>query len=165
MKDSDYSNLFKDELAKLNLLFYQFERIMCITFPEIYTYLKKNNITPGYYISPWFITLFTDAFIDDPKDNNKEVIMKIIDTFIIGGWKGIIRVGMSLIKNNESKIMNTPIEELLNYLTCEIIKTKYFDKNNSAEIMKAYLKYKINGEMLADTESQYMMKKSLTKLE
>ena len=165
MKDSDYSNLFKDELAKLNLLFYQFERIMCITFPEIYTYLKKNNITPGYYISPWFITLFTDAFIDDPKDNNKEVIMKIIDTFIIGGWKGIIRVGMSLIKNNESKIMNTPIEELLNYLTCEIIKTKYFDKNNSAEIMKAYLKYKINGEMLAETESQYMMKKSLTKLE
>lgn len=51
--DTDYSNLnlFKNDLQKLNLLFYQFERILSNSLEEIYFYLKNNNITPGYFIS------------------------------------------------------------------------------------------------------------------
>ena len=92
MIDSDYSNLFKNELEKLNLLFYQFERIVSNTLSEIYFYLKNNNITPGYFVSPWFITIFTDAFIDKAEENNKKIIMKIFDLFILSGWKAIIKI-------------------------------------------------------------------------
>ena len=165
MLDSDYSNLFKNELEKLNLLFYQFERILSNSLPEIYFYLKNNNITPGYFVSPWFITLFTDAFIDKAEINNKKIIMKVFDLFIFGGWKAIIKVGMSLLKFNEYKILNTPIEELLNYLTNDIIKTKYFEKDNINDIMNASIKFKINGKILDDTEKQYSLKKALPALE
>ena len=165
MLDSDYSNLFKNELEKLNLLFYQFERILSNSLPEIYFYLKNNNITPGYFISPWFITLFTDAFIDKTEINNKKIIMKVFDLFILGGWKAIIKIGMSLLKFNEYKILNTPIEELLNYLTNDIIKSKYFEKNNINDIMYASIKFKINGKILDDTEKQYSLKKALPALE
>ena len=165
MIDSDYSNLFKNELEKLNLLFYQFERILSNSLPEIYFYLKNNNITPGYFVSPWFITLFTDTFVDEAKSNNKKIIMIIFDLFILGGWKAIIKVGMSLLKYNEYKILNTPIEELLNYLTNDIIKSKYFEKDNINEVMKASFKFKINSKIFEDTEKQYNLKKALPTLE
>ena len=165
MIDSDYSNLFKNDLEKLNLLFYQFERILSNSLPEIYFYLKNNNITPGYFVSPWFITLFTDAFIDEAKNNNKKIIMIIFDLFILGGWKAIIKVGMSLLKYNEYKILNTPIEELLNYLTNDIIKSKYFEKDNINGVMNASIKFKINGKIFEDTENQYNLKKKLPALE
>ena len=165
MLDSDYSNLFKNELEKLNLLFYQFERILSNSLPEIYFYLKNNNITPGYFVSPWFITLFTDAFLDKAEINNKKIIMKVFDLFILGGWKAIIKIGMSLLKFNEYKILNTPIEELLNYLTNDIIKSKYFEKDNINDVMYASVKFKINGKILEDTENQYSLKKALPALE
>ena len=165
MIDSDYSNLFKNELEKLNLLFYQFERILSNTLPEIYFYLKNNNITPGYFVSPWFITIFTDAFVDKAEENNKKIIMKIFDLFILSGWKAIIKIGISLLKYNESKIISTPIEELLNYLTNDIIKSKYFEKDNINDVMNASIKFKINGLILSETEKQYNMKKVLPKLE
>ena len=163
--DSDYSNLFKNDLQKLNLLFYQFERILSNSLPEIYFYLKNNNITPGYFVSPWFITIFTDAFVDKAELNNKKIIMKIFDLFILGGWKAIIKIGMSLLKYNECKILNTPIEELLNYLTNDIIKSKYFEKDNINDVMNASIKFKINGKILEDTETQYNLQKALPPLE
>ena len=165
MIDSEYSNLFKNELEKLNLLFYQFERVLSSTLPEIYFYLKNNNITPGYFISPWFITLFTDAFIDKESENNKKNIMKVFDLFILSGFKAIIKIGISLLKYNESKIISTPIEELLNYLTNDIIKSKYFEKDNIKDILKSSIKFKINGAIMDETQKQFTMKKSLPKLE
>ena len=74
--------------------------------------------------------------------------MKIFDLFILGGWKAIIKIGMSLLKFNECKILNTSIEELLNYLTNDIIKSKYFDKDNIKEVMSAVIKFKINRKIL-----------------
>lgn len=165
MIDSDYSNLFKNELVKLNILFYQFERILSINLPEIYFYLKNNNITPGYFISPWFITLFTDAFIDKVELNNKKIIMKIFDLFILNGWKAIINIGMSLLQFNENIILSKPIEELLNYLTNDIIKSKYFDKDNVNEVMNASIKFKVNGKILEETQKQYNLMKALPTLE
>ena len=163
--DSDYSNLFKNELEKLNILFYQFDRILSNTLPEIYNYLKNNKITPGFFISPWFITIFTDAFVDKEEINNKKIIMKIFDQFILGGWKAIVKIGLSLLKYNEIRILNTPIEELLNYLTNDIIKSTYFDKDNLDDVMNASIKFKINGTILNDTEKQYYIQKKLAPLE
>jgi len=165
MIDSDYSNLFKNELERLNILFYQFERILSNTLPEIYFYLINNNITPGYFVSPWFITLFTDAFIDKESDNNKKNIMKVFDLFIFSGFKAITKIGISLLKYNESKIISTPIEELLNYLTNDIIKSKYFEKGNINDILNSSIKFKINGIIISETEKQFYMKKSLPKFE
>jgi hypothetical protein len=165
MIDSDYSNLFKNELERLNILFYQFERILSNTLPEIYFYLINNNITPGYFVSPWFITLFTDAFIDQESDNNKKNIMKVFDLFIFSGFKAITKIGISLLKYNESKIISTPIEELLNYLTNDIIKSKYFEKGNINDILNSSIKFKINGIIISETEKQFNMKKNLPKFE
>ena len=58
---SDYGNLFLKELENLKEYFYVFERILDILLPELYNHLKLNNIKVSFFISPWFITLFTDT--------------------------------------------------------------------------------------------------------
>ena len=165
MIDSVYSTLFKNELEKLNILFYQFERILSYMLPEIYGYLKNNKITPGFFISPWFITIFCDAFVDKEDINNKKIIMKIFDLFIFGGWKAIIKIGIYLLKYNEVKILKTPMEELLNYLTNDIIKSKFFEKDNLNSVVKAAFMIKIKNNILIQTEEQYKNQKNLPPLE
>ena len=91
--------------------------------------------------------------------------MKVFDLFILSGFKAIIKIGISLLKYNESKIISTPIEELLNYLTNDIIKSKYFEKDNIKDILKSSIKFKINGAIMDETQKQFTMKKSLPKLE
>ena len=165
MIDSVYPSLFKNELENLNILFYQFERILSITLPEIYSYLKDNKITPGFFVSPWFITIFTDAFKDKKDINNKKIIMKIFDLFIFKGWKAIIMMGISLLKYNEIRLLKTSIEELLNFLTNDIIKTKFFDKDNLNSVMKACFEFKIPRKILDEINEQCKIKKSLPSLE
>ena len=165
MIDSVYPSLFKNELENLNILFYQFERILSITLPEIYSYLKDNKITPGFFVSPWFITIFTDAFKDKKDINNKKIIMKIFDLFIFKGWKAIIMMGISLLKYNEIRLLKTSIEELLNFLTNDIIKTKFFDKDNLNSVMKACFEFKIPKKILDEINEQCKIKKCLPSLE
>ena len=164
MIDSVYSTLFKNDLEHLNILFYQFERVLSHVLPEIYCYLKNNKITPGFFVSPWFITIFTDTFVDKQEINNKKIIMKIFDLFIFEGWKAIIKIGISLLKYNELKILKTPIEELLNYLTNDIIKSKFFEKDNLNGILKASFEIKIGKNLLDEITEQYKIKKNLPSL-
>ena len=91
--------------------------------------------------------------------------MKVFDLFIFSGFKAIIKIGISLLKYNESKIISTPIEELLNYLTNDIIKSKFFEKDNNNDILNSSILFKINGIIISETEKQFKMKKSLPKFE
>ena len=56
---TDYGKLFIDDLAKLKKYFYVFERLLNVLLPELDYYLKINKIDANYFVSPWFITLFT----------------------------------------------------------------------------------------------------------
>ena len=87
--------------------------------------------------------------------------MKIFDLFIFGGWKAIIKIGIALLKYNELKILKTPIEELLNFLTNDIINSKFFDKDNLNDVVKASFEIKIGRSTLEDITEQYNMKKNL----
>ena len=165
MKGSVYPSLFINELEKLNIIFYQFERILSHYYPEIYFYLIENKITPGFFASPWFITIFTDTFIDKKEINNKKIIMKIFDLFIFEGWEAIIKIGINLLKFNEVKILKTPMEELLNFLTNDIIKSKFFDKDNLNCVVEAELKIIIEQNILDEINEQYQLKKSLPSLD
>ena len=164
MLGSVYPSLFINELEKLNIIFYQFERLLSHYIPEVYFYLKENKITPGFFASPWFITIFTDAFIDKKEINNKETIMKIFDLFIFEGWEAIIKVGINLLKFNEIKILKTPMEELLNFLTNDIIKSDYFGKNNLNCAIEAELEICIENNILEEINEQNNLKKSLPSL-
>ena len=165
MLGSVYPSLFINELEKLNIIFYQFERLLSHYLPEVYFYLIENKITPGFFASPWFITIFTDTFIDKKEINNKEIVMRIFDLFIFEGWEAIIKVGINLLKFNEIKILKTPMEELLNFLTNDVIKSDYFGKNNLNCAIEAELEICYENNIIEEINEQNKLKKSLPSLD
>jgi len=158
---SDYGSLFMNELAVLKSYFYVFERIIDILLPELYNHLKQNNIKVSFFISPWFITLFTDTYLNIKNRENPKVLMRIWDLFLFSGCKSILKVGIALLKNFEQKIMTLTFEGLLRFLIGEIPKSEFFQNDYYDNLMKTYYNFKIESELISNIESEYQIKKEL----
>jgi hypothetical protein len=160
---TDYGKLFIKDLEKLKKFFYVFGRLLNILLPEIYLYLKDNKIDVSYFVSPWFITLFTNTFQNIKDKNNPKILLRIFDLFFFSGWKSIIKIGISLLKNYESTIMNLTFEELLHFLIGNILKSDFFQNENYDQLMQISINFKIKNSLISDIENEYEMKKKLAK--
>ena len=162
LKNSEYSNLFKNDLEKMNVLFYQFDRILNLYLPEIYLFFKASSINSGYFVSPWFITMFTNAFNDDKIKNNAKSIMLIWDLFIFCGWKSIMKIGIILLKEKERFIMEKLSECLLPFLTGEIFKTEIMDSEHFEKLMDLCKNsdFNIPSKLFDDLDKEYKFKKN-----
>jgi hypothetical protein len=158
---SDYGNLFMKDLANLKSYFYVFERILDILLPELYNHLKMNNIKVSFFISPWFITLFTDTYLNIKNRENPKVLMRIWDLFLFSGCKSILKVGISLLKNFEEKIMTLSFEELLKFLIADLPTSEFFQNDYYDNLMKTYYNFKIESELISNIENEYQIKKEL----
>ena len=159
---TDYCGLINNDLLQLNSFFYCFERLLNIMFPEMYNYLKSVNISVNYFLSPWFITIFTNAFFyDKEKNNNIKIIVRIFDIFIFSGWKAIFKIGISLIKNYSAKSFTLNYEKLVNYLNNELIRTTFFKNENINEIMNVWINLKISKKLINKLCKEYDMKKTI----
>ena len=105
LTSTTYGDLFLDDLSRLNKYFYVFERLIFIYLPEISMHLKNKELSVRYFISPWFITLFTNSFKNIKNQQNPKILKWIFDLFIINGWKSILKIGLCLIKHFEIKIL------------------------------------------------------------
>ena len=160
---TDYGKLFVDDLAKLKKYFYVFGRLLNVLLPELDYYLKDNKVDVSYFVSPWFITLFTNTFQNIKDKNNPKILLRIFDLFFFSGWKSIIKIGISLLKNYENIIMTLTFEELLQFLIGNILKSDFFQKENFDQLMRIKINFKIKSGLIADIENEYEMKKKLDK--
>ena len=160
---TDYGKLFIDDLAQLKKYFYVFGRLLNVLLPELDYYLKENKIDVSYFVSPWFITLFTNTFQNIKDQSNPKILLRIFDLFFFSGWKSIIKIGISLLKNYENIIMTLTFEELLQFLIGNILKSDFFQKENFDQLMRIKINFKIKSGLIADIENEYEMKKKLDK--
>ena len=160
---TDYGKLFIKDLEKLKKYFYVFGRLMNVLLPELDFYLKDNKIDVSYFVSPWFITLFTNTFQNIKDAKNPKILLRILDLFFFSGWKSIIKIGISLLKNYESTIMNLTFEELLRFLIGNDLKSDFFQNENYEQLMQIQINFKIKNSLISDIENEYEMKKKLAK--
>ena len=162
LKNTEYINLFKDDLVKMNELFYQFDRFINLYLPELYIFFKVSSISSGYFISPWFITLFTNAFIDIDEKKNDKTIMMIWDLFIFSGWKSLIKIGIILLKIKEKFIVGKLSECLLPFLTGEILKSEIMDCEHFEQLRELCSRsdFKISNKLFEDIQKEYEIKKN-----
>ena len=158
---TDYCGLIVNDLLKLNSFFYCFERLLNITFPEMNSFFKNINVNGGYFLSPWFITLFTNAFIDEPGKDNLKLMIKIFDLFLLSGWKAIFKIGISLIKNNSIKIFSLPYDQLIHYLNNDIIHSDFFKNDNYKELINISLNFKISNNLINNLCKEFEMKTNI----
>ena len=149
---TNYGNLIIDEFSLMKKYFYVFERLINLYLPELSILLKQNNVLPSYYISPWFITLFTHSFVE----NQIKVLLRIFDLFILDGWIAIIKIGLMLLKHYQKVLMEMNFEELLNFLINDL-KEKYdfFNNNNYEKFMELYQDIKIPKGLVSNIENEY----------
>ena len=161
LTSTKYGELFKDDLAQLKKFFYIFERLISIYIPELYNFFLDNNIKASYFISSWFITLFTNAFPHIKEKNNPQILLKIWDLFFYNGWKSIIITSISLLKIIESKIIIFPPEELLHFLIGEVIKDSFFDNENYNKFMYILINFKIENKLIDNLEKEFEIKRKM----
>lgn len=163
LMSTEYGQLFPNDLDKLKKIFYVFDRLLNILMPELYFYLKNNNITVSYFVSPWFITLFTNAFQYIKTQNNPKVLLRIWDLFLFDGWKSIIKIGISFVKHFETKLLQLTFEDLLQFLINDIIKSDFFQNANFDTLMFISVNMNIEENLILNIENEYEIKRKIEK--
>ena len=156
---TDYCSLIENDLAKLNKFFYCFERLLNITLPEMNNFLIHNNVKGAYFLSPWFITLFTISL--NQEYNNLEGFMKIFDMFLFSGWKAIFKIGISLIKNNAIKIFSLPDDKIVHFMNNELIYSDFFKNDYSGELINIFINFKLSNNLMEHLFEEYEQKQNI----
>ena len=161
LTSTDYGDLYSNDLKRLNKYFYVFERLIFIYLPEVYLHLTSTKISPKFFISPWFITLFTNAYKSIKGKGKPKVLIWILDSFIIGGWRAINKIGLCLMKHFEKKILNMDTDELLHFLINDIINYDFFKNENYNGLRSIYDNLQIENGLIENIENEYEIKMDL----
>ena len=138
--NTKYHEIFQDNFETLKTYFIIFEKILNINNPEIYYKFMDNKLMTNSYMSPWFITLFTDNIFIFKKDDPPKLVFFVIEKFILEGWSVILNCGFTLLEYCYEKIMILEKDKLISYVMNlmereEILKNENFDR-----IKQLYLK-------------------------
>ena len=158
---TNYSKLFSNNFDYMKKYFYVFERLINIYLPELDIVLRKHNVSPSFYITPWFITLFTHNY----SSNHNKVLIRIFDTFVLDGWTCIIRIGLLLLKYYQNYIFDLKFEEILQFLINEMNKKyDFFNNSNYNKFIELYHEMKIPKGLVSNIENEYELYKNVEKI-
>ena len=150
--NTKYHELFEDDFKTLKTFFHVFEKILNINWPEIYYKFVDCEIVPQFYLSSWFITLFSENEFIFNKNNLPKFIFFIIEKFIIEGWSVIFNCGFSILDYCHDKLLILDKENLYDYVM-NILNNENIMKNENFEKIKTiYMKNrKLLNEFSIDT--------------
>ena len=121
---------------------YIFQRLIEKHLNPVFENMTKHGVEPGYYASPWFITLFCSKV-----DIN--ISVKVIDLLFIDGFASIFRIAMSIIALKQDELTTASFEEMLLSLNCDL---RDIDKT---ELFSQYLKIVITPTEIAKINEEY----------
>ena len=158
--NTEYSLLFAKDLQKLKIFFYVFKRIISLFEPELSSFLNINNLQVDLFLAPWFITLFsgTHHFLRK-KEDNTPIVIRIIDFFILYGWKSSMSIGCALLHTYEKDIMKLDFEGLNRFLLNDILKQNFFLNENLYLLEKCMDEFKISKKLISNIEAEYNIEK------
>ena len=158
--NTEYSLLFEQDLQKLKVFFYVFKRILSLFEPELSSFLNINNLQVDLFLPPWFITLFSSAhhFLRKIEDNTS-IVIRIIDFFILYGWKSSMSIGCALLHTYEKEIMKLDFERLNKFLLNDILKQDFFLNKNINLLEKSMDEFKISKKLISNIEAEYYQDK------
>ncbi len=159
--NTEYSLLFEKDLQKLKIFFYVFKRIISLFEPELNSFLNVNNLQVDLFLPPWFITLFsgTHHFLRKIEDNSL-IVIRIIDFFILYGWKSSMSIGCALLHSYEKEIMKLDYEGLNRFLLNNILKQDFFLNKNINLVENCMNEFKISKKLISNIEAEYSQEKS-----
>ena len=144
---TEYIEIFSENMEKMQKYLYVVERLVYIYLPKIYSHLIDNNLELNFFVNPIFISLFTNIYASLP-ENDYSFLLQIWDDFILNGWKTIFTDILTILKQNENKILNLQGEDLMKYLTDGITNGEMFTVYNYDEFKKEKNKFQPSNQLL-----------------
>ena len=150
-----YSLIFDKDLRKLKVFFYVFDRIISLFEPELYSIFTINNVKVNFFMTPWFITLFTGShqYLKEDKDNSQYLI-RIFDNFIVSGWKAMMKVGIALLHSYENVLLSKKYEDMLEFLINDMLKSDFFTNQHLEVLENFFESIKISKKLIRNIESE-----------
>ena len=157
-ENTEYSLIFTKDLQKLKVFFYIFKRIISLYEPELSSHINSSGIDYNYFLPPWFITLFAGSHQhhNTENDDNSNLLIRILDNFILYGWKYMMEFCCVILHLYESYLMNLKYDEMMNFLINEILKSDFFGQKNIRLIEKSLDFYKIKKKLVKNIEAEYL---------
>lgn len=144
MEKYKINSFFKEGFVELKKANYKLIGLLKKFHFKIYEAFRLKHLNPSSHTNQWFLTLF---FINVRYEN----FVRIFDIFLLEGESKLIyRIGLSLLKLNEEKIVNAKeFDELMEIM-------KHLDDNITIEnLLDEAFELKINKKLLSEYEKQY----------
>ena len=145
-------DLYLPSLPGLIISLLQFESLIKLYLPSLYQHFVSQGISVQNYASEWFLSLF--CYILPLK-----LSLRIIDIFIIDGWKILFRAGLALLFKAKFKILsnNLSFDKILLFLKRKDIVKLLFNDDYDLFI-DICMKFKVTNRMLHETAVILMTK-------
>ena len=155
-----FSSLFQKGMSKLKTYFNLIDKLIYLYIPKIHFHFRKNQIIPDFFLSPYFITLFTHIYPYIQEKNNIFII-RVWDEFIINGWKSLFEVILTLLKIKEKIILNLEGDELVDYLVNKINKDDIFRNKNYETFEETKKCFVVTNELINIIEEDIKLSKKI----
>ena len=116
LKNTNYIEVFKNEMKDLVIYFKTFNKILELNFQDIYYSLKKKQILTQLYATQWFITFFNNDTEEFEKNKIPNFLILALESFLCYGFCGVLNVGLALILFNKDKIFKLSSSGLMKYM-------------------------------------------------
>ena len=161
-KKTEYNLIFAKDLEELKILFYVFKRVISLLEPELSSYFNSNGVDFNYFVSPWFITLFTGSHQNFKGENdNSPILIRILDNFIVSGLKSIMEVGCVALHSYENVLMSKRYEDMMQFLINDMLRSDFFSKKNT-DYIENFFTYKISKKLVKNLEEEFRQEQKLS---
>ena len=155
-----YDIIFKNRLSLLKEYFIILDKLIYLYLPKIHEKLIANKIQANLFVSPYFVTLFTNIYAFHP-DNANKFLLHCIDDFILNGWCSLFSTLICVLKYLERKILDLKPEELIKFLVNDIGKNELFIDDNFEIFYKLKKQYWISDELLDKLYEEIKLEKEI----
>ena len=164
-KSTEYPLIFEKDLQKLKAFFYVFNRIIQLFEPELASYFNMHGINTNIYLPPWLITLFTSShqYLRGENDNTK-ILIRILDNYIVSGWKSMICVSCALLHSYEDELMNKKYEVMIEFLVNELQKSEFFSNKNLEKLEEYFAAGIIKKKLIKNIEAEFVQDQKFKEL-
>lgn len=150
MEHYDLRACFLPDLSGLHVRIYQFRELLRQNLPNVSAHLEDLQVDPPAYVSQWFLSFFA---VTCPLP----MLFRIYDViFAEGASETIMRVALSLMRKNESRILaSTELEDVMQLLLSRGLWDCYH--YNADEFVDDFvsLSHAVSREKLAQLELSY----------
>ena len=154
-KYTKFFDIFKNDLEKLNNYFNIMQRLVESFLPKINSFFIENQIKYEFFLSPFFITLFSNIY----STKTNLFIIKIWDEYIINGWDSFFIALLVMLKMNENKILECKGDELIDFLINKLKNEEMFSDENYDEFEKIKKSFNFPKDLVKSFEDEIYLEK------